>query len=99
MGIRSTRVHLTPSVDVLNTRSFDAHFLRKRQSAQTTYTLPEASTSAESSEAVNRRFPATSCAMTRATVRAVFQLAPPSVDRKAMIREPNASEAGTITVP
>jgi hypothetical protein len=57
-GIRTTCDQVTPSPDVVMTMSFAAHPFRKRQSCQTTYTLPAASISADGSGPV-RRLPAT----------------------------------------
>ena len=36
IGTRATSLQLTPSLDVENTMSFEAHFGRKRQSSQAT---------------------------------------------------------------
>jgi hypothetical protein len=99
IGIRTTGVQAMPSVDVLITRSFDAHPGRNRQSDQTTYTFPAASVSAECREPRVRRSPATRCSVTVATLRASVHVAPPFTDRNAMIAVPKAFEAGTMTVP
>ena len=79
IGIRIGDVHVNGSVAVLMTMSFELQPERKRQSCQTTYTRPSASTSAEGSAEV-RRFPATVWSVTRLIETGLVQLAPPSVE-------------------
>ena len=57
IGMRAGFVQVTPSAEVLKTRSFEEQFVRKRQSAQTTYTVPLASISADGMGPL-RRWPA-----------------------------------------
>jgi hypothetical protein len=81
IGIRVLGVQVAPSVDVLITMSFDAQPLRNWQSCQTTYTLPDASTSADGSG--GSRMPTTLCIVWLATGTVCPQLTPPFVGRKA----------------
>ena len=85
-------------MDVLITMSLDEQPLRKRQSCQTTNTLPAPSISADGSGPV-RRPPATVCLLTALMVTGVLQVEPPLVERKARIDVSVALAIGTITVP
>ena len=98
IGMRTTVVQVAPSVDVLMTMSLDEQPLRKRQSCQTTKTLPAPSISAEGSGPV-RRPPATVCLLTALMVTGVVQVEPPLVERNARIDVSVALAIGTITVP
>src|SRR5689334_16121596 len=97
IGTRTTVVHVVPLVDVLMTMSSRAP-LRKRESCQTTYTLPEPSISADGSGPL-RRPPGTVCADTDAMVTGAAQLPPPLVERNARMDVSVALAIGTITVP
>src|SRR6185503_3101986 len=96
IGIRTTVVHVAPSVEVLITMS-SREPPRKRESCQTTYSLPEPSTSADGSGPL-RRPPGTVCELTDAMVTALVQLAPPVVERNARIDVSVALAIGTTTV-
>src|SRR5580704_1223643 len=91
-------VQLLPSDDVLITMSFDAQFMRKRQSCHTTYTRPEASTAAEGSDDV-RRLPATMWSVMVEIITVLLHVAPPSLEVKASICVPSAFSIGTTTNP
>src|SRR5437879_634364 len=102
MGIRTGSGQLTPSVDVLRTRSLAEHFCSNRQSCQTTYTFPEASISADGSGMLSRIPPAAWWNWTGDTVFDAAQLAPPFVELKALTLKPARPRnplKGTITVP
>src|SRR6266511_3475470 len=88
IGTRAIADQARPSVEVLMTMSLLAQRLRNRQSCQTTYTLPAASTSAEGN-GPDRRFPASAWSRTRATVTVRLQLAPPSVERLTTTAAPS----------
>src|SRR3954447_23108363 len=91
-------VHVTPSVEAVNTMSFAVQLVRKRQSCQTTYTVPPPSTAAEGSGDV-RRFPATVWSEIVEMVVEGPQLAPPVVEVNVSILSPLHDSKGTITVP
>ena len=80
--MRTGLVHAWPSADVLNTMSFDVQPDRKRQSAQTTYTLPVLSTSTEGIGG-SRMLPAIVCVDWFETSCVSPQLWPPFVERNA----------------
>src|SRR5690242_5302169 len=95
IGIRIGPVQVKPLADVDMTMSFDVQPVRKRQSCQTTYTVPWPSTSADGSAEV-RRLPATGCSLTFATWTTSSQLMPPLTERNDWIPAP---AYGTITSP
>src|SRR5438874_12310651 len=82
MGTPVTADHCTPFVDVLITMSFAAKPDRNRQSCQTTYTFPAASTPAEGS-GPPRSPPATVWELILVIVVTLPQCAPPSVEVNA----------------
>src|SRR5881409_2029265 len=98
IGMRTTADHATPSDDVLSTMSLAVQPERKRQSCQTTYTLPAPSISADGSGPL-RRLPATVWSVTLATSTAALQDLPPLVERKAPMAVSLPLAKGTITVP
>src|SRR3954470_17045564 len=98
IGSRTGALQVTPSVVVLITMSLPAQLVRKRQSCQTTYTRPAASTSAEGSGPL-RTLPASRCASVAVTRTVLRQLAPPSSERKEMIADSDAFVAGMTTAP
>src|SRR5690242_2874185 len=78
--------------------SLALHLRMKRQSDQTTYTVPAPSISAEGS-GPERRLPASECARMVAMVVTALQLAPPLVELNAPTAVSLALSIGTITVP
>src|SRR5579859_1450365 len=82
----------------LMTRSLALHERRKRQSAQTTYTVPAASISAVGS-GPSRKLPATVWCLMVVMVVIALQLAPPLVELSAPSAVSLALSIGTITVP
>src|SRR5262245_8059952 len=98
IGIRTTGVQLTPSTEVVITRSLVVQPGRKRQSDHTTYTRPLESTSTEGRKLEDRRFPAVLWLVMGVTTVTGLHVCPPLVDRNAMICVANAFEAGMITV-
>src|SRR4051794_20978837 len=84
MGTRTGGLQVAPSVELLSTMSLPAHDARNRQSCQTTYTRPAPSTSADGS-GPERRLPSGGWAVAVDTVDALLHVAPPSVERNAMI--------------
>src|SRR5579872_3562611 len=112
IGTRTGAVQVFPVVEVDTMMSLPVQPLRKRQSAQDTYTLPEASISADGStlsrspcwmtavllmSSASR--PATVWWLVLATRTLEVQLLPPLVEVKARIWLELAEENGTITVP
>src|SRR5437868_6897322 len=97
IGTRRTSLQVTPSDEALKTMSFDAQFLRKRQSSHATYTFPAPSISALGSGDV-RSDPATSAKREAEIVTALDHVPPPSVDRNAASL-PFRLSNGTTTVP
>src|SRR2546423_1233238 len=97
IGTRFGAVQLVPVVEVLMTMSLLEQWERKRQSCQATYTLPPPSISALESGLV--RTCGGLCASAAATRTGLRQVAPPLVERKAMIFVWLQLLAGTITVP
>src|SRR5579885_3170563 len=95
MGIRVTALHVTPSLDVLYTRSLVEQLERKRQSSQTTHTVPAPSTAAEGSGPL-RIPPASAWNWILETVIGALQLAPPSEELNEAI---TLVSIGTMTVP
>src|SRR5439155_27054276 len=98
IGMRAGFVQVTPSAEVLKTRSFEEQFVRKRQSAQTTYTVPLASISADGSRPL-RRPPASVRSVIEETVTVLLQFAPPSLDEHASIDPKTPRVIGTMTFP
>src|SRR5437763_12500799 len=96
--MRFTADQLVPLVEVLITRSLALQPLSKRQSYQTTYTLPDLSISAEGRSGA-RIPPATPNVLIVATVTVLLQLTPPFVDLKARTLPSKQSSIGTMTVP
>src|SRR5882672_1295571 len=78
--MRVTALHVLPSEDELITISFDGQPVRKRQSDQTTNTLPAPSIAAEGRLGL-RNPPATKWLLMPATAWLLPQLAPPFVKR------------------
>src|SRR5512135_882190 len=96
--MRVTADHVVPLVEVVITMSLAVQPDRKRQSCQTTYTLPEASISAEGN-GPDRSPPATVCTLIDAIVEVLLQLAPPLVERNTRSAVSLALSIGTMTVP
>src|SRR5437868_1354159 len=97
IGTRAGALQWTPSDDLLNTMSFAAQRLRKRQSSHATYTVPAPSTSALGSGLV-RRLPATPWKRAAEMGTAFVHDAPPSFERNDEIL-PVVASKGTTTVP
>src|SRR5271166_6628735 len=77
MGMPTGAVQLLPSDEVLRTMSFDEQPARKRQSCQTTYTRPAASTVADGSAMV-LMLPATRWSVMVEIVTDAFHVTPAS---------------------
>src|SRR6266700_3890022 len=90
-----------PLVEVLKTRSLAGQPGSNTQSDQTTYTLPDASISAEGRGIVARMPPFGKRKATTATLWVGPQVAPPFVEVKALMRKLKRVKPliGTITVP
>src|SRR6184192_3094909 len=102
IGMRFGAVHERPLVEVLITISLALQPGSNRQSYQTTYTLPEASTSAEGRSGL--RMNEGSKKVNRSAILTVLlQLAPPLVERNearmAIVKFCLNSMIGTTTVP
>src|SRR5215472_14083197 len=93
--MRVTALQLTPSVEVLYTRSLVEQFARKRQSSQTVQIVPPPSTAAEGKGPL-RIPPADAWNWILETVTGALQLAPPSADVNAAI---TPVSIGTTTFP
>ena len=87
---------MTPSADVTRTMPFEVHSLLKRQSAQTRYTLPAGSTSAETNGGARTSICTSSSSW--AMRRAGAKVAPPSVERATEMRSVPASSIEPKTV-
>src|SRR5271165_232516 len=107
MGMRVTAVQVTPSIDVLYTRSFVeqlAGIVRKRQSSHTTQTVPAPSTAADGKGPL-RIPPASLWTCMFEIVPGALQLSPPLLETKADMRvvkpvpTPTSVSIGTTTVP
>src|SRR5215831_12520781 len=90
-----------PFVEVLKTRSLAVQPGSNTQSDHTTYTLPDASISAEGRGIVARMLPFGKRKFTTATLCVEPQVAPPSVETKALMVKLKRVKPliGTITVP
>src|SRR5438105_3853706 len=101
--MRFGSVQWMPSAEEINTRSLlpamgELQRASKRQSFQTTYTLPDLSISAVGSGPL--RIPPGSPPKRICAARTVLlQVLPPSVDRKERIAVSKQSSMGTMTVP
>ena len=96
-GMRAGILHVTPSLDLLSTRSLAVQFTRKRQSDQTTYTVPAASISAEGN-GVLRNPPCSAWSVILEIDTVLLQVVPPSLELNAsMLFE--TPRIGTITLP
>src|SRR6185437_15439660 len=84
IGMRLTADQLVPVLlsECVITRSLRRHEVRKRQSDQTTYTVPALSISAEG-KGPSRRLPATVWCEIVVIVVMALQVLPPSVECKA----------------
>jgi hypothetical protein len=108
-GIRAGPLQLTPSAELESTRSFAEQPMRKRQSCQTTSTVPSGCATADGSG--NERRPAGGFHCTSETRIVPPKVAPPSIDRNAAIvplrlfastaitvREPSGRTSGCVPI-